>query len=81
MKKNNINTIIHKMNEFGFKREPFLFIIDFYCKESVILPLSSAASAGILYNFNQKSNITITGNKRNLAQTFHKVSQVIQIYF
>lgn len=64
MKKNNINTIIHKMNEFGFKREPFLFIIDFYCKESVILPLSSAESAGISYNFNQKSNITITGNKK-----------------
>jgi len=52
------------MNEFGLKREPFLFIIDFYCKESVILPLSSAESAGISYNFNQKSNITITGNKK-----------------
>ena len=60
MKKNNVHTIIHKMNEFGFKREPFLFIIDFDCKEPVLIPLSSAASAGILYNFNQKSKIVST---------------------
>ncbi|HQH17954.1 MAG TPA: aminodeoxychorismate synthase component I [Bacteroidales bacterium] len=64
MKKNNVHTIIHKMNEFGLKREPFLFIIDFDCKEPVLIPLSSAASAGILYNFNQKSNIPSHGNKK-----------------
>jgi para-aminobenzoate synthetase component I len=37
----NQNAMIHKMNEWGTKREPFLFIIDFEIKEPILIPLHS----------------------------------------
>jgi len=52
----NRNAMIHKMNESGSKREPFIFIIDFEMNDPLFFPLSSPE---ILYDFNGITNFPI----------------------
>ncbi len=55
----NCDTIIHKMNESGNRKEPFIFIIDFEMKEPLFFPLHSVDSSEIVFNFNGVSNSPI----------------------
>ncbi|MFA7288455.1 MAG: aminodeoxychorismate synthase component I [Melioribacteraceae bacterium] len=48
MKKDNY---INKMNEFGRSATPFLFIIDFECRNAIIEPLAEIDNEIIKYNF------------------------------
>ena len=49
---NNRNAMIHKMNESGSRKEPFIFIIDFEMKEPVFIPLNAVNASEIIYDFN-----------------------------
>jgi para-aminobenzoate synthetase component 1 len=47
-----------RMNEFGRRGEPFLFLIDFLMLRPVVLPLSQIESSDILFDFNGVTNFT-----------------------
>lgn len=49
---------IEVMNSFGSHRIPFLFIIDFLAKTSIVLPLNEADNNEILYDIQGVSNCT-----------------------
>jgi para-aminobenzoate synthetase component 1 len=51
-----VNYIKEKMNLFGSERTPFLFIINFDCTDSIIIPLDEISSEEILFNFENFSN-------------------------
>ena len=44
------------MNELGARQEPFLFVVDFEMKDSIILPVHQIDDYGILYDINQHTN-------------------------
>lgn len=46
----------HKMNDYGGKGIPFLFVVDFECRHPLVIPLNAAEENGILYNIRGKSN-------------------------
>jgi len=52
----NVIAMIRKMNEFGSRKEPFIFIIDFEMKEPMLFPLNSIDSDEILFDINGISN-------------------------
>jgi para-aminobenzoate synthetase component I len=45
----NQDAMIHKMNEWGKKKEPFLFIIDFEIREPIFIPLHSPEMQDVYY--------------------------------
>jgi para-aminobenzoate synthetase component I len=47
------------MNAFGRGRVPFLFIIDFDMKRTVVMPLGEAAGGDVLYSINGRSNSAV----------------------
>lgn len=47
---------IELINEYGRKRVPFLFIIDFLAKQPVVIPLSQVNEKELLYDFNGQTN-------------------------
>lgn len=47
---------IEHINEYGRKRVPFLFIIDFLAEQPVVIPLSQINEKELLYDFNGKKN-------------------------
>ena len=49
------------MNRFAGAGIPFIFVLDFDLKQPVILPLAEAASQGIFYDFNGRTNCASTG--------------------
>ena len=49
-------TAIRVMNELGARQEPFLFVVDFEMKDSIILPVHQIDDYGILYDINQHTN-------------------------
>lgn len=44
------------MNQYGGKRQPFLFVIDFECRRPVVVPLKEAGKEGIFFDFRGHSN-------------------------
>jgi len=68
----NQNAMIQKMNEWGCKREPFLFIIDFEMKEPLLFPLSTVNSEEINFNINGFSNVIIDKQIENKKVLFNK---------
>ncbi len=48
--------IIDRMNYYGTRRIPFIFILDFELKDPVILPLEETTSAGIFFTINGVAN-------------------------
>ncbi len=58
---------IELINEYGHKRVPFLFIIDFLAKQPVVIPLSQVNDKELLYDFNGQTNYH-TINKKLLRQ-------------
>lgn len=47
---------IEKMNIWGEQGKPFIFVIDFEIKNTVVIPLEKAAENGIYYSFNLQNN-------------------------
>jgi para-aminobenzoate synthetase component I len=52
------STVIRLMNEYGKKKKPFIFIIDFSMENSVVCPVDSIQENEILYNINGVCNYT-----------------------
>mgnify|MGYP005837902111 CR=1 FL=1 len=46
-----------EMNRLGKKRIPFLFILDFECKEPIVVPLHRIEETGILYDMEGYANV------------------------
>lgn len=63
---------IEHMNEYGFKRIPFLFIIDFLANAPVVVPLSQIYDEELLYNFNGQTNDNTTNPKSLQLFRFNK---------
>jgi len=53
------------MNEYRYRKIPYLFIIDFDISDPVIIPLEDAKSEGIFYSINGMSNYTDRGRNQN----------------
>ena len=65
---------VSKMNDFGHKRQPFIFILDFELKKPVIFSLDQI-SDNIYYKFNDVRNYTLSGTKsKALEFTSYPVS-------
>lgn len=58
---------IEHINEYGRKRIPFLFIIDFLAEKPVVIPLSQINGEELLYDFNGQTNFH-TVNQKLLRQ-------------
>ena len=56
----NNDAMIHKMNEFGSRKIPFIFIIDFEINEPLLFPLNAINPGEILFDINGVSNYTNT---------------------
>jgi para-aminobenzoate synthetase component 1 len=69
---NNSDAMIHKMNESGKRREPFIFIIDFEMKEPIFISLSTVNEDKILYYFNGFSNVSNHEFNSNSSFSFEK---------
>ncbi|MFA8449157.1 MAG: aminodeoxychorismate synthase component I [Bacteroidales bacterium] len=54
-----IEDIRRKMNEFGTRKEPFLFLIDFEMKKPLVIPLNQINTSEILFQFPSFSNYSI----------------------
>lgn len=52
----NRDAMIHKMNESGRSREPFIFMIDFEIQEPLFFPVPVKPNSGLFYDFNGFSN-------------------------
>jgi len=76
----NPDTIIHKMNESGCKKEPFIFIIDFDMKEPLFFPLNSVDPSEIIFNFNGISNSQTATIKAPLEFLFNKYPITYEVY-
>jgi para-aminobenzoate synthetase component I len=68
----NRNAMIHKMNESGSSKEPFIFIIDFDQKEPLFFPIISALSSELTYNINGNTNYTDDASLQDTDFTFKK---------
>ena len=66
-----ITKAIYKMNDYGRKRIPFLFTIDFEMEKPFVVPLDKAREHNIFYNINGKSNYKLK-SKLNKTVTFQK---------
>lgn len=56
MTNNLSDECISRMNLFGKKRQPFLFIFDYELLKPLIIPLAEAADTNILYSINGQKN-------------------------
>ena len=68
------------MNKLGRDSEPFIFIIDFECKNAIIEPLDKIDNEIIKYNFEGKSNegeIKIPENSEGCSVSKSESSQLI----
>ncbi len=74
-----ISQAAHTMNEYGKKRTPFLFVIDFEMQKPVIIPLEEAGDHGILYNINGNYNYDHTENLNNKLE-FQKYPPTFEEY-
>jgi len=54
--------MLEKMNEYGKRDIPFLFILDFDLQQPVILPLEEARQQGICFNIKGLNNVAATSN-------------------
>ena len=73
------NATTNLMNQYGAKKIPFLFIIDFEAKKPVILKLSEIKNSQIKYYFNNKSNVkTINIEPKNIY--FRKQPPTLKFY-
>ena len=52
----SIDDFTRTLNEYGAKRIPFLFLVDFEMKKPLALPLDSILPENIMYNINGRSN-------------------------
>lgn len=59
MKKLICEDYIEKMNLWGAERKPFIFILDFELKHTVVLPLEQAAENDICFTFDNLKNVDI----------------------
>lgn len=65
------NDFIELMNEYGSKRTPFLFIVDFDFNMPIIKPLSEISTSEILFHTPKCKNYTLTNEKLDTF-TFEK---------
>jgi para-aminobenzoate synthetase component 1 len=63
---------IEYMNEYGRRRVPFLFIIDFLTEKPVVIPLSQVDKEVLLYNFNGQTNYLNKGQQLPKYFSFNK---------
>ena len=68
----NSDAMIHKMNESGLRREPFIFIIDFEMKCPLFFPVDACETQGIIYDFNGTTNISINEHTASKNFSFNK---------
>src|SRR6187549_2705317 len=63
---------VAKMNAFGAKRIPFLFILDFELKNPVVLPLSDLGTAPLKFN--------VGADSTEIKLTVQHINQPVEIY-
>lgn len=65
-------TAIELMNRYGVQKTPFLFIIDFEMKNSIVLPLQEIDTNDLLFAINQTNNISslVQPNKKPTQDLF-----------
>jgi len=71
--------MISKMNGYGRQGIPFLFIIDFECREPLIMPLEEAAAKGIYYEVGGLKNFALE-KTQDVAMDFHKFPLAFRDY-
>lgn len=54
------DTTIHKMNELGKARIPFIFILDYKGQNNIVLPLEQVNADEILFDFQGVTNKVVT---------------------
>lgn len=63
---------IQRMNDYGHRRIPFLFIIDFLTQKPIVLALQDIDHADLLYDFNGKTNAPAPDVNLEKSVFFHK---------
>ncbi len=69
-----------KMNDFAHNNIPFIFILSYDMKESIVIPLDQAKAHNILYKVNEKTNYSVqpgelrTGKKQKVITKMTPVS-------
>jgi len=56
----SIDEFCSRLNEYGSKRTPFLFLVDFELQKPLVFPLEEIDSQSILYNINGRTNFVET---------------------
>lgn len=68
------------MNDYGHRRIPFLFIIDFLTQKPIVLALQDIDHADLLYDFNGKTNAPATNVNLEKSVFFHKHPLPLESY-
>ncbi|MDF7820288.1 aminodeoxychorismate synthase component I [Runella sp. MFBS21] len=71
---------IQRMNDYGHRRIPFLFIIDFLTKKPIVLALKDIDHADVLYDFNGKTNAPAMKVNLETSVFFHKHPLPLESY-
>ncbi|HEY3390974.1 MAG TPA: aminodeoxychorismate synthase component I [Prolixibacteraceae bacterium] len=71
MESPNCKDYIHRMNQWGKARKPFIFILDFELEKPLVLPLDEAADNNIFFTFDNLNNVEFQDVK-NSEFTFRK---------
>ncbi|MES2797093.1 MAG: aminodeoxychorismate synthase component I [Bacteroidota bacterium] len=56
---------ISKMNEFGLKKQPFLFIIDYEMQKPIVMKLEQAESYNLFYRIDNQTNYNFNNQIKN----------------
>ena len=75
----NCKDYVQRMNLWGKKRKPFLFILDFGIVNPIVLPLNESAQNGIYFTYDNLNNIEDHVFKKNKF-TFRKRPVSFQVY-
>jgi len=80
MKELPVAAAISAMNDFGKRRVPFLFIIDFLATKAVVVPLSEINGDNLLYDFNNQNNLQNQNSKSIQGFHFEKSPVIFETY-
>ena len=72
--------IIHKMNESGRNRQPFVFVIDFEMNEPLFFPLPLRSSSELYYDFNGFTNCIYKSRPKIPEFLFQKFPVTFSVY-
>ncbi len=56
-----VDEFIERLNDYGTRRVPFLFLVDFEMQKPVVLPLADIDAARIMYDIDGATNVSANG--------------------